>query len=88
MLNHSFIEKWFEEFQNHFFQIFDVDSLKFLSAASFIHKNDESFAEMIISLVFYEIWKTWNLALDKETNWFYELNKQQENEIKELKAKL
>jgi len=38
--------------------------------------------------VFYEIWKTQSLALDEETNWLYELNKQQEDEIKELKIKL
>ncbi len=36
----------------------------------------------------YEIWKTWSLALDKETDWLYKLNKQQEDEIKELKTKL
>ncbi len=38
--------------------------------------------------MFYEIWKTWSLVLDKETDWLYELNKQQEDEIKELKTKL
>jgi len=59
MFNHSFIEEHSEEFQNHFFQIFDTDSLKSsmksLSAASFIHEDDELFAETIIFLVFYEI---------------------------------
>jgi len=48
-------EECFEEFRNHFSQIFDADLTKSLSAASFIHENDESFAETIISLVFYEI---------------------------------
>ncbi len=38
--------------------------------------------------MFYEIWKTWSLTLDEETNWLYELNKQQEDEIKKLKTKL
>jgi len=38
--------------------------------------------------VFYEIWKTWSLVLDKETDQLYELNKQQEDEIKELKTRL
>ncbi len=38
--------------------------------------------------MFYEIWKTWSLALDKETDQLYKLNKQQENEIKELKTRL
>ncbi len=92
MSSHSFTEEHFEEFQNHFFQISDADSLKSWtkssSAASFIHEDDESFVEMIISLVFYEIWKTQNLALDEEINWLYELNKQQEDEIKKLKTKL
>ncbi len=36
-----------------------------------------------------ELWqKTWSLALNEETNQLYELNKQQEDEIKELKTKL
>jgi len=38
--------------------------------------------------VFYEIWKAWSLALDEETDWLYELDKQQEDEIKELKIRL
>jgi len=38
--------------------------------------------------VFYNIWKTWSLALDKETDQLYKLNKQQEDEIKKLKTKL
>ncbi len=38
--------------------------------------------------MFYEIWKAWNLVLDEETDQFYELNKQQEDEIKELKTRL
>ncbi len=92
MFSHSSTEKRSEEFRNRFSQIFDADSsksrTKSSSAALFIHENDESFAEMIISLVFYEIWKTWSLALDEETDQLYELNKQQEDEIKELKTKL
>ncbi len=38
--------------------------------------------------MFYEIWKAWSLALNKETDQIYELNKQQEDEIKELKTRL
>ncbi len=38
--------------------------------------------------MFYEIWKAWSLALDKETDQLYKLNKQQEDEIKELKTRL
>ena len=38
--------------------------------------------------MFYEIWKTRSLVLDKETDWLYELDKQQEDEIKELKTRL
>ncbi len=38
--------------------------------------------------MFYNIWKTWSLALDKETDQLYKLNKQQEDEIKKLKTKL
>ncbi len=71
----SFIEEHFEEFWNHFSQIFSVNSLKSSSAASFIYKDDESFAEMIILLMFYKIWKTWSLVLNEETNQLYKLNK-------------
>jgi len=92
MFSHSSTEKHFKEFRNRFSQISDADSLKSWtkssSAASFIHEDDKSFAEMIISLMFYEIWKTWSLVLDEETDWLFELNKQQEDEIKELKIKL
>ncbi len=38
--------------------------------------------------MFYEIWKARSLALDKETDWLYELDKQQNDEIKELKTRL
>jgi len=55
MFSRSFTKEYFEEFRNRFSQISDADSLKSSSAASFIHKDDESFTEMIISLVFYEI---------------------------------
>jgi len=59
MFSHLFTEKHFEEFQNRFFQISDADSsksrTKSSSTASFLYEDDESFAEMIISLVFYEI---------------------------------
>ncbi len=88
MFNRSFIEERFEEFRNCFSQISDADSTKSLSAVSFIHEDDESFTETIILLVFYEIWKTQSLVLDEEINWLYELNKQQEDEIKELKTRL
>ncbi len=92
MSSHSFTEERFEEFRNRFSQIFDADSsksrTKSSSAASFIHEDDESFAETIILLVFYEIWKARSLVLDEETDRLYELDKQQEDEIKELKTKL
>jgi len=38
--------------------------------------------------VFYKIWKARSLVLDEETDQLYELDKQQEDEIKELKTKL
>ncbi len=92
MFSHSSTEEHSEEFWNHFSQISDADSsksrMKSSSAASSLHENDESFAEMIIFLMFYEIWKTWSLALDEEINQLYKLNKQQEDEIKELKTRL
>ncbi len=79
MFSCSFTEERFEEFRNRFSQISDADSLKSrmksLSAASFIHEDDESFAETIIFLVFYEIWKTQSLALNEETDQLYKLNK-------------
>ncbi len=50
--------------------------MKSSSAASFLHEDDESFTETIILLVFYEIWKTCSLVLNKETDWLYKLNKQ------------
>ncbi len=85
-------EEHFKEFQNRFSQISDADSsksrTKSSSAASFIHEDDESFAETIILFVFYEIWKTRSLVLDEETDWLYKLDKQQEDEIKELKTRL
>ncbi len=55
MSSHSSIEEHSEEFRNRFSQISDADSLKSSSAASSLHEDDESFAKMIISLVFYEI---------------------------------
>jgi len=59
MFSHSSAEEHFEEFQSRFSQISDADSsksrTKSSSAASFIHEDDESFAEMIILLMFYEI---------------------------------
>ena len=92
MFSRSFTEEHFKEFRNHFSQISDADSsksrTKSSSAASFIHEDDESFAETIILFVFYEIWKTRSLVLDEETDQLYELNKQQEDEIKELKIRL
>ncbi len=92
MSSHSLTEERFEEFRNRFSQISDADSsksrTKSSSAASFIHEDDESFAETIILFVFYEIWKARSLALDEETDRLYELDKQQEDEIKELKTRL
>ncbi len=87
MSSHLFTEECFKEFRNHFFQTSDADSTKSSSAISFIHENNESFAEMIILFEFYEIWKTRSLALNEETDRLYELDKQQEDEIKELKTK-
>ncbi len=59
MSSHSSTEEHSEKFRTHFSQISDADSLKSRtkssSAASFIHEDDESFAETIILLVFYEI---------------------------------
>ncbi len=88
MFSRSFTEEHSEKFRNHFSQISDANSLKSLSAASFLHEDDESFTETIIFFVFYEIWKAQSLVLDKETDWLYKLNKQQEDEIKELKTRL
>jgi len=59
MSSRSPTEERFEEFRNHFSQISDADSSKSRtessSAASFIHEDDESFAETVILSVFYEI---------------------------------
>ncbi len=92
MPSRSSTEERFEEFRNRFSQISDADSsksrTKSSSAAPFIHEDDESFAETIIPLVFYEIWKARSLVLDEETDRLYELDKQQEDEIKELKTRL
>jgi len=92
MLSHSSTEKRSEEFQNRFSQTSDANSSKPRTkssiAASFIHEDDELFAETIILFVFYKIWKARSLVLDEETDWLYELNKQQEDEIKELKTRL
>ncbi len=92
MPSRSPTEERSEGFRNRFSQTPDADSskprTKSSSAASFIHEDDESFAETIISLVSYEIWKARSLALDEETDRLYELDKQQEDEIKELKTRL
>jgi len=92
MHSRSSTEERSEKFQTCFSQNSDADSsksrTKSSSAASFIHEDDESFTETIILFVFYEIWKARSLALDKETNQLYELDKQQEDEIKELKTRL
>ncbi len=81
-----------EGFRNRFSQTPDADSskprTKSSSAAPFIYEDDESFAETIIFPVSYETWKARSLALDEETDRLYELDKQQEDEIKELKARL
>jgi len=59
MFSCSSTEERFEEFRNRFSQTSDADSsksrTKSSSAASFIHEDDESFAETIIFPVFYEI---------------------------------
>ncbi len=88
MSSRSPTEERSEEFWTRFSQTSDTDSSKSSSAASFLHEDDESFAETIILLVFYEIWKARSLVLDKETDQLYELGKQQEDEIKELKTRL
>jgi len=51
MSKHSFIKEHFEEFQSHFSQISETDSLKLSSAESFINEDDESFIETVISSV-------------------------------------
>ncbi len=92
MPSRSLTEERFEEFRNRFSQTPDADSskprTKSPSAASFIHEDDESFAETVIPFVFYETWKARSLVLDEETDRLYELGKQQEDEIKELKTRL
>jgi len=55
MFSHLSTKEHSEEFQNHFFKIFDADSSKLSSAASFIHEDDKSFIEIIIFFMFYEI---------------------------------
>jgi len=59
MSSRSLTEERFEGFRNRFSQTPDADSseprTESSSAASFIHEDDESFAETVISLVFYEI---------------------------------
>jgi len=58
MPSRSLTEEHFEEFRNRFSQIPDAGSSKprteSPSAASFIHEDDESFAETVIPFVFYE----------------------------------
>ncbi len=88
MSKHSFIEECFKEFQSCFSQISETDSSKFSSAESFIHEDDESFTETVISSVSIENWKTWCMILDRETNQLNELSNQQDVEIKELKTRL
>ncbi len=92
MSSRSPTEERSEEFRNRFSQTPDADSsksrTKSSSAAPFIHEDDESSAETIIPLVSYEIWKARSLALDEETDRLYELDKQQEDEIKKLKTRL
>ncbi len=77
MFSRSLTEERFKEFRNRFSQTSDADSsksrTKSSSAASFIHEDDESFTEMIIFFVFYEIWKARSLAHDEETDRLYEL---------------
>ncbi len=88
MPSRSPTEERFEGFRTRFSQTSDTSSSKPSSAASFLHEDDESFAETVIPSVSYETWKARSLALDKETDRLYELDKQQEDEIKKLKARL
>ncbi len=55
MPSHLSTEERSEEFRNRFSYISDANSSKSRSAASFIHEDDESFAEKIILFVFYKI---------------------------------
>jgi len=48
MSKHSFIKECFKEFQSHFSQTSETDSLKFFSAESFINEDDKSFAKTVI----------------------------------------
>jgi len=88
MSKRSSIKKCFEKFRSCFSQISETDSLKFFSAESFINEDNKSFAETVILFVSIENWKTWCMILDKETDQLNELNKQRDDEIKELKTRL
>ncbi len=92
MPSRSPTEERSEEFRNRFSQTSDAGSSKSRtespSAAPFIHEDDESSAETIILPVSYETWKARSLVLDEETDRLYELDKQQEDEINELKSRL
>ncbi len=88
MSKRSFIKERFKEFQSHFSQISETDSLKLSSAESFINEDDESFAETVILSVSIENWKTRCMILDRETDQLNELSKQWDDEIKELKTRL
>jgi len=48
MSKHSSIKEHFKEFQSHFSQISETDSLKLSSAESFISEDNESFVETVI----------------------------------------
>ncbi len=84
----SFIKEHFKEFQSHFSQISEINSLKLFNVESFINEDDKSFIETVILSVSIENWKTWCMILDREIDWLNELSKQRDNEIKKLKTRL
>ncbi len=88
MSKHSSIKEHFKEFQSHFSQISETDSLKLSSAESFISEDNESFVETVILSVSIENWKTRCMILDREMNQLNKLSNQWDNEIKKLKTKL
>jgi len=44
----SFIKEHFKEFQSHFSQISEINSLKLFNVESFINEDDKSFIETVI----------------------------------------
>ncbi len=74
MSKHSFIEEHFKEFQSHFSQISETDSLKFFSAESFLNEDNKSFTKTVIFSVSIENRKTWCMILNRETDWLNKLS--------------